>query len=101
MSTALRFNCDCARLVYARHILSILFGLVILVVDIVVPDLPDVFGLCGALGMSNFCYIVPGFVVLRAGQGMVARAIGAFSVMVGLFMLIVSTFFIIKGIIAT
>ena len=34
--------------------------LIVILLDLAVPDLPDVIGLCGSTGLSLFCYVVPG-----------------------------------------
>merc|ERR1719424_2307771 len=99
VSTVLRLNCRFMDWQYARHGLSIFFGAVVIMVDVAVPDLGDVFGLCGALGMSNFCYIVPGLVVLRKSRNSLARIIGCVAIAIGVGMLFVSTFFIVQGIV--
>merc|ERR1712154_533706 len=44
---------------HRRDVISILSIFVVIGVDIGVPDLDDLFGLCGSLGLSFVCYIFP------------------------------------------
>ena len=52
----------------------------VILLDLAVPDLPDVFGLCGSLGLSLCCYVVPGYVCMLAGQGLLSKIVGVLSV---------------------
>jgi len=91
---------------YARHCLSLMMACIIVVINITVPNLPDVFGLCGSLGISVFCYILPGAIIFRAAgletrpfkTPIIARIVGIGAVIIGFTMLTVSTYFIIQNI---
>jgi len=76
---------------YARHLYSLFFACLVLSINMLVTDLGDVFGLCGSLGISLYCYIVPGLIICMARKGC-ARAVGVLAVAVGTLMLTVSTF---------
>ncbi|OLQ07169.1 hypothetical protein AK812_SmicGene9514 [Symbiodinium microadriaticum] len=73
--------------------------LIVILLDLAVPDLPDVFGLCGSLGLSLFCYVVPGYICIVAGRGLLGKIVGAFAVVTGLTMLFGGTFFILKRVV--
>lgn len=85
---------------HARALINIILGVIVLLVVIVVPDLSDVFGLCGALGVSVFCYVLPGCVVAIYHRAISAKLLGILAIVLGLTMLIFSTFFIIKNIVS-
>mmetsp|Transcript_1781 Transcript_1781/g.4890 ORF Transcript_1781/g.4890 Transcript_1781/m.4890 type:complete len:441 (-) Transcript_1781:51-1373(-) len=85
---------------HARALINIFLGVIVLLVVIVVPDLGDVFGLCGALGVSVFCYVLPGSVVARYHHAFGAKLLGFLSIVLGLTMLILSTYYIIKNIVS-
>ncbi|CAE6928117.1 slc38a7 [Symbiodinium sp. KB8] len=84
---------------YARHFISLAGMLIVILLDLAVPDLPDVFGLCGSLGLSLFCYVVPGYICIVAGRGLLGKIVGAFAVVTGLTMLFGGTFFILKRVV--
>lgn len=92
-------TCRCEKHPYARPVINVVLALLVVVVVMVVPDLTDVFGLCGSLGVSVFCYLLPGLVCLRFHPKVLAKVISAISVLVGLTMLILSTFFIMEDVI--
>jgi len=100
VNAVLRIESPCMYCRFARQAVSIFFAVIVILVDMAVPDLPDVFGLCGALGVSNFCYIAPGFVLLCRGSSPFARLVGGVSALLGLAMLFGSTTFIVRGIIS-
>lgn len=85
---------------FARHFLSLAFMLVVLLIDMLVPDLDDVFGLCGSLGLSVSCFVLPGLVLVCGGRTLDKIAVGAVSAVAGLLMLFGGTFFILKRVIA-
>jgi len=80
---------------YARHMYSLFFACVVLLINMCVTDLGDVFGLCGSLGISLYCYVVPGMIVCKTQAGC-ARFVGVLAVVVGLAMFTVSTFTILQ-----
>lgn len=85
---------------FARHFLSFAFMLLVLLIDLAVPNLPDVFGLCGSLGLSLSCFVLPGLVLLFGGRRTFPKiAVGVLSVVSGLLMLFGGTFFILKRVI--
>ncbi|CAJ1331618.1 unnamed protein product [Effrenium voratum] len=85
--------------VYSRHFLSLGGMLIVILLDLAVPDLPDVFGLCGSLGLSLFCYAVPGYICMLAGRGPLSKMVGALSLATGLAMTLGGTYFILERII--
>ncbi|CAE6962996.1 slc38a7 [Symbiodinium sp. CCMP2592] len=84
---------------YARHFVSLAGMLIVILLDLAVPDLPDVIGLCGSTGLSLFCYVVPGYICAVAGQGLLGKIVGTFSMVTGLIMLFGGTFFILKRVV--
>lgn len=88
------------RFAWARAALSVALMVLVVLLDGAVPDLSDVFGLCGSLGLSVYCYTLPGLILLFAGTTKAQRAIGVVAVFTGLVMLFGGTFFILKKIIA-
>jgi len=83
---------------YARQVINIIIAGVVTLVVMVVPNLGDVFGLCGSLGVSVFCYVLPGTVCLRFHPNLFAKLISAVAVCVGMTMLILSTLFILENV---
>ncbi|CAE7411769.1 slc38a7 [Symbiodinium sp. CCMP2456] len=84
---------------YARHLVSLAGMLIVILLDLAVPDLPDVIGLCGSTGLSLFCYVVPGYICAVACRGLLGKIVGAFSMVTGLTMLFGGTFFILKRVV--
>lgn len=87
---------------FSRHVLSFIFAIVCFTLVLFVKDLEDLFGLCGSLGISVYCYLLPGILLVRMGitrnrKHIPRMVFGAFSVAVGLTVLIGSTFFILQG----
>eukprot|EP00656_Telonema_subtile_P001128 TRINITY_DN10531_c0_g1_i1.p1 TRINITY_DN10531_c0_g1~~TRINITY_DN10531_c0_g1_i1.p1 ORF type:complete len:535 (-),score=128.81 TRINITY_DN10531_c0_g1_i1:240-1844(-) len=86
---------DSTQWAYSRHAWALLFTGVILAVVMLVPDLEDVFGLGGSLGMSVHCYIVPGMILAKTEQGFAKKLFGVATALLGGAILVVSTFYII------
>jgi hypothetical protein len=84
---------------YGRHAYHLVLAVLVITIDLAVPDPGDVFGLCGSLGISIYCYVLPGLIVLREGKGALSKVISLLAIAVGLVMLFGGTFFIIKPII--
>eukprot|EP00658_Telonema_sp_P-2_P005233 TRINITY_DN11961_c0_g1_i3.p2 TRINITY_DN11961_c0_g1~~TRINITY_DN11961_c0_g1_i3.p2 ORF type:complete len:129 (-),score=41.88 TRINITY_DN11961_c0_g1_i3:396-782(-) len=80
---------------YSRHMWSVLFTVVILAVVMLIPDLEDVFGLGGSLGISIHCYVVPGLILFKTQHTIGGRLLGGAIAMLGTSILVVSTFFIL------
>lgn len=80
----------------SRPIINVALAVLVILVVVFVPDLTDVFGLCGSLGVSVFCYLLPGLVCLRFHPSAGAKLVSFVAVVAGLTMLILSTFFIMK-----
>lgn len=83
---------------YARQMINIGIALFVITVVMVVPDLTDIFGLCGSLGVSVFCYLLPALVCLRFHPHRLAKLVSVIGVLVGLTMLVLSTFFIFENV---
>jgi len=83
---------------YSRHVISVILAVIVVIVPTYIPNLTAVMGLCGSLGISIFCYVLPGMIILVAHPAMYAKVVAVVSVLIGATMLFVSTFFIIQGI---
>lgn len=81
---------------YARHLYSALLSALVVVLAALLPNLCDLFGLCGSLGLSLYCYLVPGLVVWKHCRSPGARGVGLLAGLVGATMLVVSTFAILE-----
>ena len=46
-----------------------------------------------------FCHVVPGYICAVAGQGLLGKIVGTFSMVTGLIMLFGGTFFILKRVV--
>merc|ERR1711904_283804 len=79
-----------------RPIINVAIAVLVVLVVLFVPHLTDVFGLCGSLGVSVFCYLLPGLVCLRFHPNVGAKVICFIASVVGLSMLVLSTFFILE-----
>jgi hypothetical protein len=85
----------------ARHIVSLCFASIVLAMVVFVPRLEDLFGLCGSLGISGYCYVVPGIVIAsksRDNKSHVGMLFGGFVVVLGVGVFIASTCFVVKHI---
>lgn len=88
-----------SRYPWSRSVVSVLVMGLIALLDTAVPNLPDVFGLCGSLGLAITCYLLPGLILIGHGGGLQMMVTGALAVAVGLLMLFGGTFFILKRVI--
>ncbi|KAL1515744.1 hypothetical protein AB1Y20_002360 [Prymnesium parvum] len=77
---------------------TVAFAAAVLALDLFIPDLSDLFGLCGSLGISGYCYIIPGGVIARLGHTRGLQLFGALTCVVGVFILVASTYFIMQHI---
>jgi len=80
----------------SRPIINVTIAILVVLVVLFVPDLTDVFGLCGSLGVSVFCYLLPGLVCLWFNPSPGAKLISLVAVVAGLVMLNLSTYFIMQ-----
>eukprot|EP00992_Anisonema_acinus_P010235 TRINITY_DN6425_c0_g1_i1.p1 TRINITY_DN6425_c0_g1~~TRINITY_DN6425_c0_g1_i1.p1 ORF type:complete len:501 (-),score=110.79 TRINITY_DN6425_c0_g1_i1:65-1519(-) len=54
---------------HSREVLSIFFAIAVVVIVSCVPDLDDIFSLCGSLGQGLVCWIMPSVSYLRLATG--------------------------------
>mmetsp|Transcript_51518 Transcript_51518/g.111867 ORF Transcript_51518/g.111867 Transcript_51518/m.111867 type:complete len:469 (-) Transcript_51518:384-1790(-) len=84
---------------WARVVLTLIFMVIVILLDTAVPDMKDIFGLCGALGLSTYCCTLPGLILVFASRNPIHKITGVVSVILGLMMLFGGTFFIIRDIV--
>ena len=89
---------------HRRYIISIVGVFLVILIDVSVPDLPDLFGLTVSLGLSFVCYIFPCVIHLIANwkNGKCYTCVFWFNLFICLLfvvMMIYSTFIIIQNII--
>ena len=83
---------------YARQGYAVFFTVVILVIDMVVPDLPDVFGLSGSFGCATYELIVPGMILMKTQRTVAKKLVGIVVFLIGLAVMAISGFFIFQSI---
>jgi amino acid permease len=86
---------------YSRMIISLVAALVLVCINMFVKDIVDLFGLCGSLGLGSIIYTIPCLSFLRTDPSPILsfRKVGALlTLLLGLSVTFVSTFFVLKHI---
>jgi len=86
---------------YSRVIISTVGAAIVVCTDMFVKDLVDLFGLCGALGLGSVIYVIPCLCFLKSDPApflSVIKVATFFTLILGLLVTVVSSFFVFKHI---